>query len=378
MGEVLDMLQNEDAVWLEDILKRIKEKIYATSKSIGDHMPHLSVGGKYDNWGGDNICWWTNGFWAGLLWLLYRETHNEYYKTIAESIEEKLDNAFELFDALHHDVGFMWSLTAVANYKITGNDRSRRRGLLAASLLAARFNVKGGYIRAWNGDKVGWSIIDSMMNLPILYWASEQTNDKRFENIALLHATKTMNNFVRSDGSCNHIVVFDPDSGEMIDTLGGQGYEQDSSWSRGQAWALYGFMLSYIYTKESKFLNTAKRIAHYFIANIYNDYIPNTDFRSPPEPVKKDSTAGVIAACGLIEIAKATEENERAIYLNAAKGILRAIDEKSSHWGEDEEAMITNGMIAYHSENGQLPIIYGDYFFVEAILKLKGRNELFW
>jgi unsaturated chondroitin disaccharide hydrolase len=369
----------ENSEWINDVWSRIEQKISKTSRSIGGNIPHISQNKKYDSWGNEDITWWTNGFYAGILWLMYRETNDEYYKNTAELIELKLDEALFAYDGLYHDVGFMWSLSSVANFKITGNDKSKSRGMLAASTLASRYNVNGDFIRAWNGDdNQGWAIIDCMMNLPLLYWASEQIIDKRFSSIAIKHADKTMREFVRPDGSVNHIVIFDVDTGIALETPRGQGYQSGSSWSRGQAWAIYGFMLSYISTKKQEYLDTAKRVAHYFIANICDDYIPLCDFRAPNEPVKKDSTAGAIAASGLIEIAKYVDEFEADVYLNAAIKILKALDEKCSSWDDEEEALIKMGMIAYHNDLGQVPIIYGDYFFIEAVLKLKGQDELFW
>ena len=364
--------------WADEVFVRIGNKLAITSRKIGVSFPHLSQNGKYDNIGETDIAWWTNGFWPGILWHMFVETSDEYYRDTAQTLEEKMDQAFLDYDGIGHDVGFMWSLSAVANYKITGSQSSRQRGMLAASMLASRFNIDGGFIRAWNGDNVGWAIIDCMMNLPILYWASEQVNDNRFASIAMRHADKAIKEFIRPDGSSNHIVIFDPATGEKLDTPGGQGYERGSSWSRGQSWALYGFMLSYKYTKKQEYLDTAKRVAHYFVSNICCDYVPLTDFRAPAEPVKKDATAGAIAACGLIEIAKAVSEYEADLYMNAAVNILKALDEKCGCWNVDDEALLKMGMLDYHGNYGQVPIIYGDYFFLEAIQKIRGKDLMFW
>lgn len=206
---------------------------------------------------------------------------------------------------------------------------SRRRGLLAATTLAARYNLDGKFIRAWNdstgsymGDveaSRGWMIIDCMMNLPLLYWASEELQDPRFKKIAVSHAKTAQQYIVRPDGSCNHIVAFDLETGEYLDNPGGQGYKQGSSWSRGQSWAVYGFALSCHHTKDESFLNTAKQCAHYCIANLATtDWLPLVDFRAPAGPVKYDSTAAMCTACGLLEIASHVEENEARFYTEAA------------------------------------------------------------
>lgn len=142
---------------------------------------------------------------------------------------------------------------------------------------------------------------------------------------------------------------------------------------------LYGFALSYIHTGKQEYLDTAKKIAHYFIACICDDYLPKCDFRSPNEPVIYDSTAGAIAACGLLEIAKNVPEHEKKIYFNAAVKMLKALEENFCNWEEDEDSILQMGTEAYHREEGKhIPIIYGDYYFVEAIYKLKGNTTLFW
>jgi len=369
MQEIL----SDNKTWVEDVWKRCRDKLYKTSSRIGDGIPYTTVNGKYDDKSKDGIEWWTNSFYSGILWLLYNDTKDEYFKKLAESVEDKLDGALSDFDKLHHDVGFMWLLSSVANFKATGNKKSYNRAMHAASVLAARYNVEGGFIRAWNGDNTkGWAIIDCMMNIPLLYWATEMAGDKRFEYIARRHADKTMNNFIRPDGSVNHIVSFDTENGEMIEAFGGQGYEVGSSWSRGQSWAVYGFAQSFNATGNKAYLDAAKRVANYFISCVCDDYVPHCDFRQPAEPDLLDSSAGAIAACGLIEISKAVGEHEKALYLNAAINILKALDEKCGAWNEDEEALLKYGTSAYHDKAGHhIALIYGDYYFMEAIDKLR-------
>lgn len=368
MKEIL----TENKEWVEDVWKRCKDKLFKTTERIGDTIPYTTVNGKYDDKTESDIAWWTNSFYAGILWLLYKDTKDERFKNLAEKVEDKLDGALYNFDELHHDVGFIWLLSSVENFKLTGNKKSYNRAMLAASVLAARYNVEGGYIRAWNDDLNGWAIIDCMMNIPLLYWATEMKNDKRFEYIARHHADKTMNTFIRPDGSVNHIVSFNPENGEVIETIGGQGYEVGSAWSRGQSWAIYGFAQSYNATGNAEYLNAAKRVANYFISAVCDDYVPRCDFRQPAQPELKDSSAGAIAACGMIELSKAVGEHEKALYLNGAINILKALDEKCGAWNEDDEAILKFGTSAYHDKPGHhMSLIYGDYYFMEAIDKLR-------
>ena len=275
--------------------------------------------------------------------------------------------------------------------------QTRRRGLLAANLLAGRYNPQGKFIRAWN-DKMaelagplmgakkidirGWMIIDCMMNIPLLYWASEETKDPRFKYVAINHAKTAQQYIARPDGSCNHIAGFEPDTGEFVIAPGGQGYAEGSSWSRGQSWAVYGFALSYRHTKDPSFLDTAKRCAHYGISNMaVTDWLPLVDYRAPETPLKYDTTAAMITSCGLLEIARHVPDHEKRFYTEAAYRMLRACDEKFCNWIPQEDSIVDGGTYFYNDptgENTQVPIIYADYYLIEAVLRLKGKDLFIW
>ena len=387
------MLKEKELVWVNEVIEKIKKKMEWVSEKSKDKIPYTTINGEHDNradkniiWNmDDGINWWTNGFWGGMMWLMYHETGEQRYADIAAISENRLDQCFQDYYGLHHDVGFMWLPTAVANYKLTGNEESRKRGLHAANLLAGRFNPVGKFLRAWNGipnmesdDTRGWAIIDSMFNIPLLYWAFEETKDPRFKHIAMLHADTLMRAFIRPDGSSNHIVEFDPFHGGVVRTYGGQGYENGSSWTRGQTWAMYGFLMSYIHTKKEEYLNTAKKVADYFIANIPEDGIIPVDFCQPKEPAWEDSTAATIAACGLIELSKYVDESEKELYFTAALKLLHALYEKRCDWSKANDCILTHCSSAYHALNHHFSIIYGDYFFMEAVFKLKGDDIFLW
>lgn len=374
-----------DMNWVKETWNKVEKKLAKVVPNVDTAFPYTSKDGKYVAHSSGKASWWTNGFWAGMMWLMYRQTGDETYRKIAEDCEEKLDITIHEFNELHHDVGFMWLLSSVANYRLTGNEMSKTRGMHVATLLAGRYNAQAKFIRAWNstgawdGDKTGWAIIDCMMNIPLLYWASDESGDPRFRYAAMSHADTAMNSFVRPDGSCNHIVSFDPVTGEVLSTPGGQGYESGSSWSRGQSWAIYGFALSYIHSGKQEYLDTAKKVAHYFIANLDETGVPAVDFRSPAGDEMKDSTAGCIAACGLIEIAKVVPEHEKALYLRAAMRILKGIDAHCCDYSDNEQSIVQKGTEAYFNKDGiHIPIIYGDYYFMEALTKLMGDDVLFW
>ena len=374
-----DYLSKENQQWIEETWNKLDEKLSMVTLRSKNKLPYSTVNGVHDNRAETDIGWWTNGFWGGLNWLMYVGTGKEVYKETAMRSEEMLDGVFDIPTRLDHDVGFIWHLTAGIDYRLTGNKQSFNRNYKAAMSLMSRFNMRGNFIRAWNTDEAkGWSIIDCMMNLPLLYWASEVLQDDRFTQVAKAHADMATQDHIRPDGSVNHIVVHNPDTGEFVESRGGQGYGVGSSWSRGCSLALYGFALSYAYTKEEKYLDTAKKVAHYFVSCLsVTDWLPLTDFRAPETPVLYDSTAGACAACGLLEIAKYVSEHEKPLYIQAALNILQAMEKNWCNWEENEDSILQMGMLKYDHMK-QEPIIYGDYFFVEAILKLKNQKFSAW
>ena len=375
-------LNNKDKEWAEEIYDKLKTKLKAEAMRNQNVIPYISLNGRYYDLGmPDGIYWWTNGFWPGMLWQMYNATKEELYRRTAEDVEMRLDEALEGYERLNHDVGFMWLHTSVANYRLTGNKDSRRRALHAANILAGRYNPAGKYIVAWNDNRPGWFIIDCLMNLPILYWAANETNDPRFKIIAMEHTHTAIKHLLRADGSCNHIAILSPQTGDCIETPAGQGFASGSSWSRGQSWGLYGFALAYRHTGEHKFLDAAKKIAHYAIANFaQNDWLPLADFRSPLEPVIYDSTAAMISASGLLEIAGHVDEHEKNLYNGAACKLLKNTEKAFADWNTDTDGIIGKGTAAYHGkpEDTEVPIIYGDYFFTEAVLRLLEKDFLIW
>lgn len=378
-------LEEKDLAWAQETLERTAHKLEKVAQRSAEKIPYTTVDGVHDDKSGDKeIGWWTNGFWGGIMWQMYTLTGKEIYRNIAEQNEKKLDADLMDYEKLDHDNGFKWLPTAVADYRVTGNRSSKNRGLLAAGNLAGRYNCAGKFIRAWNDwpnskvDRRGWAIIDCMMNLPLLYWASEETGDPRFSQIAANHADTAMKAFIRGDGSANHIVEFDPASGEMIKSYGGQGYGEGSSWTRGQSWGLYGFMLSYLHTQNNAYLETAERIANYIIANIPDSGLIPVDFRQPEDVKLEDSTAAAIASCGLIELARQKDGRQQKIYLNAALKMLQALTKNSFNWNEEEDNLLTKCTAAYHDEKHEFSIIYGDYFFLEALMKLTDKELFIW
>ncbi|GHU67219.1 glycosyl hydrolase family 88 [Clostridia bacterium] len=362
--------------WLDEVWTKVTAKMpYCIEKAHElDQIPYTTKDG---NWTTLGPTWWTNGFWPALMWQMAIGTGDALYREEAERGELLMDEALRRFEDLHHDLGFQFKISSGVNYALTKNPKSLRRVTLAANLLAGRFNPNG-FIRAWNGERIGWSIIDSMMNLPLLYWASRESSDPRFRLIAERHADHTLQYFIRPDASSHHIVIFDPVTDAVLDTPRGQGYAPGSSWSRGQAWALYGFTLSHLWTGKGIYLDTARRVADRFLERITPDWIPNIDFEQPDEPYAKDNCAGAIAACGLLELAKLIPERAD-VYNEGALNLLKAMADECADWSRDDPGILKLCTGQYSDPNSwHMKMVYGDYFFVEALLKLKGSSINLW
>lgn len=370
----------ENQAWLESFWQKLENKLSKTAVKSRNKIPCAAIDGMHDDCSPERIIRWTNGFWGGLMWLMYSATQKECYKLTAEASGERMLNAFTFADKLDHDVGFQFHILYGAEYNLTGNRWARNNNLIASMMLSSRYEPLGGFIRAWNPNqnatKDGWTIIDTMMNLPLLYWASKETGDMRYQRYAIKHADMTMRDHVREDGSVNHIVVHNPlVEGEIIETRGGQGCDVGSSWSRGCSWAVYGFVLSYIHTGKKEYLDTAIKCANYFVEQTKaTDYLPRCDFRQPDTPKHYDSTAGVIASCGLIELAKILDDES---YLEQAINILKKLEKDCCDFSLDTDFILGMGMESY-AIGIQKNIIYGDFYLAEAILKLKGNTFLPW
>ena len=385
-------LLEENKAWVDETFAKVDKKLSAVTLRSRDKL--------VDGVGEDGVTHksvhplaWTSGFWGGMNVLMYEYTKNEDYLLTAKKSEEMLDEALGNFEKLYHDVGFMWHILSGALYRLTGDEGSKRRNLFAASSLFSRYVLSGGFIRAWNNSSGwqgrlvdNWTIIDCMMNLPILYWASDYLRDDRFKQIAISHANMSLEQHIRPDGSVVHIVEHDRETGAPIEHIAGQGLGPETCWSRGQAWAIYGFVLSYIHTGDVRYLDASKKISNYFIANVCDEWIPRVDFRSPSTPVYYDSTAAMCAACGMLELAKILPEDEGGMYANAAINMIKAVSEKFGDFDPATDVMISHGSVRYpipgtytEKQAGvHIPIIYAEYYFVEALLKLKGSEFMPW
>ncbi len=329
---------------------------------------------------------WTSSFFTGMALLAWRETKVDYFiqqvKRLAPLYREKVyDHCMDTM----HDLGFLYSLFSVALYKLTGDEAQRETGLRAAEVLAGRFDEKGGYIRAWGrmdehgSDYEGLAIIDCLMNLPLLFWASKETGEQRFRNIAAQHADTTLEYFVRDDDSVYHSYRLDPATGKVI---GGDNYcgrNVETYWARGTAWAVYGFALAYGYTQDPKYLEASVRLARKFVENLDDEVVPVWDFKLPPgEPLLRDSSAGAIAVCGFQELDKLGATNTAIMEAKQAM-LLRLcsdnyLDVKEACSGILRDAEVGDGVGKARSAYTS----WGDYYFMEALSRELWKGETFW
>jgi unsaturated chondroitin disaccharide hydrolase len=371
------------------MLEQIVEKLKRLCEANQDKIPYtLEENGTYNNMDfvdpahlDYGVSWWTNGFFSGILWQLYAYTEEERFKTYARRQEEKLDQCFSIFLGLNHDVGFMWLLSAAMDYRLTGDLEAKARMLHAAAILAGRFHPKGNYIRAWNspkGENAGWAIIDCLMNLSLLYLASNETGDPCFADIAKAHTDMVLSDFIRADGSVCHIVEFDPRTGARLRSHGGQGYSHGSCWSRGQAWAIYGLTNGYSHTGNAAYLAAARQTANYFIEHLPESYLVPNDFCQPTDSDFEDSSAACIASSGLMSLADLLGAEEGVSYVKAAEGLLHALLTNRVNLAPDSQALVEGCSVAYHDEHSVRTLIYADYFLLEAMLKQAGKHVPIW
>ena len=363
----------------EEALNRIAGKYRKTAETAAEAgmIPYKSVKGQWIPSPYDGNSWWTGGFWPGLMWQLWRLTRDGFFRQEARRAEKLLTEEFRTFRLLNHDVGFMYLLSCGADAKLTGDEQAETDMLHAASLLMGRFNP-AGFIRAWNEpERTGYAIIDCMMNLALLYRASRDTSDPRFRQVAKIHADTTLCEFLRENGSVSHIIEFDPESGKRVREHPGQGYGPGTQWSRGQAWGLYGFALAYRHLNDARYLEAAKRIAENFTAHIREDGLTDCDFCQPADEERIDNIAGSIAACGLQELAALTGETK---WKQQAERLVDGMLAQCVDWDGEYCGILTHCTASYHDDGAgrHTNIVYGDYFLVEALMRLCGKDPELW
>ncbi|MCS2161556.1 glycoside hydrolase family 88 protein [Scandinavium sp. H11S7] len=330
---------------------------------------------------------WTTGFWTGQLWLCWELTGDEQFRTQAEnliySFSERLDKGIDIDN---HDLGFLYTLSCVSAWKITGNDEAHRTAIKAAEKLITRFDPISRIIQAWgtldDHEQRGRMIIDCNMNLPLLFWAAQQTGEKKFSSVAIAHIEQVSKYIVRPDASTHHTYYIDTITGQPKFGKTHQGYSDSSCWARGQAWGIYGFMLSYKYTGQKEYVEIARRLAHYFLNRLPKDMVCNWDLDLVGDDTYRDSSAAAITVCGLLELANAlpVTDKYKSYYENVAVTIMNSLIDNYLSTVNDP----CEGILKYSAYNVNKNIgvnecsIFGDYFFVEALTRLNQTWNSYW
>ncbi len=319
---------------------------------------------------------WVSGFYPGTLWYLYKFTSDEAFKTEAISRTALIEK--EKWNKGTHDLGFMIFCSFGNGYKFTGEKNYKDIIITASNSLISRYNKNTGLIRSWDHNKDKWQypvIIDNMMNLEMLFWASQVTNDPTYSDIALTHARNTMKNHFRDDYSSWHVINYDTITGEVISRDTHQGYSDESAWSRGQAWGLYGYTMCYRMTGDNAFLDQAKSIADFILTheNLPDDMVPYWDFNAPNIPnEKRDASSASIMASALIELSSFVNNPESTKYFNAAEKMLASLSSpKYLANSEQNGIFLIKHNVGSIPHNGQVdvPLNYADYYYVEALNK---------
>lgn len=334
---------------------------------------------------------WTTGFCTGQYWLAYEHTNDAAFREAAlvqvESFLRRIENRV---DVDHHDMGFLYTPSCVAAYMLAKNETGKKAALLAADNLMARFHEKGQFFQAWGqlGAKDNYRlIIDCLLNLPLLYWATEVTGNPAYREKAVAHTRTSLKHLVRQDNSTFHTFFFDPETGAPLRGVTHQGRRDGSAWARGQAWGVYGLALAYKYTRDPECIDLFYRVADFFIDRLPANHIPywDLDFADgSDEP--KDSSAAAIAACGMLEMAKYLPKEKAEHYTEWAKKIAEALDKHCAVQSpEQSNGLLLHGVYAKSTDENPVSDrgvdecnTWGDYFWLELLTRLATDWHIYW
>ncbi|WP_424321316.1 glycoside hydrolase family 88 protein [Lacticaseibacillus chiayiensis] len=330
---------------------------------------------------------WTNGFWTGMLWLAYEYTGDHKYRILAEknvaSFTDRIDRKISVD---HHDLGFLYSPSVVSAYRLTGNQLAKETGIKAADQLLTRFHEKSGFIQAWGAKGAkdeNRLIIDALLNIPLLYWATNVTGDSKYRQVADRHYQTALKTVFREDGSTFHTYFFD-DAGNPLRGATRQGYADDSDWARGQAWAIYGTALHYYDAHDVAAFDSFKAVTNFFLNRLPGDDVPYWDliFQEGSDQ-SRDSSSAAIAVCGMHEMLKYLPESDpdKPVYRAAMHAQLKSLVQNYTTPvdGQTAEPLLLHGVYSWHSSHGvDEGNLWGDYFYMEALIRFYKDWQLYW
>lgn len=343
---------------------------------------------------------WTNGFWTGEIWLAYEHCmgipgkSGDTAETLKHAAEVQVESFYQRIlnkeQVDHHDMGFLYTPSCVAAYKLTGSKKAREAAIMAADQLIARYHPVGEFIQAWGPMDAPENyrlIIDCLLNLPLLYWATEETGDGKYRRIAEKHIHTAVANVIREDYSTWHTFFFDMKTGAPDHGSTCQGYRDGSAWARGQAWGVYGMACAYRYTKREDYIDKFRHVTEYYLEHLPKDLVPYWDLEfgeGSAEP--RDSSSASIVVCGLLEMSKYLQADEAAYYTGLAKKILKSVYDNYAV----KDSSVSNGLVLHSTYSNHSPYntcnhygvdecnIWGDYFYMEALTRLDRDWKQYW
>lgn len=335
--------------------------------------------------------YWTTGFWTGEIWLAYEYCGDEQLKAAGEvQIESFLNRIDRKIEVDHHDMGFLYSPSCVAGYKRMGSEKGKEAALKAADQLILRYHPVGEFIQAWGPMDEAENyrlIIDCLLNLPLLYWASVESGDNKYREIAEKHIDTTIKNVIREDYSTWHTFFFDMKTGEPDHGSTCQGYRDGSAWARGQAWGIYGCALAYKYTRREEYIEIFKHVTQYFLEHLPKDMVPFWDLEfTDGDAQPRDSSSASIAACGMLEMIQYLDKEDAAIYRKLAKQIMKSVYNNYAV----KDPKVSNGLVLHSTYSNHSPYntcnhcgvdecnSWGDYFYMEALTRLQKDWIPYW
>lgn len=360
---------------------RTLSSLRTDSGTIDYSMIPRNIADSATTWECRNVCpeEWCDGFWPGVLWYNYENTGDSTLRREALRFTEAL-RPIVYSPVYDHDLGFLIFCSYGNAYRLTADKTCKQVILDAADSLATLYNPRVGTLLSWprNVGMFGGhnTIMDNMINLEMLFWASKNGGRKELYDIAFKHAETTMNNHFRPDGSCYHVAVYNPESGEFIRGCNHQGYDDDSMWARGQAWAIYGYTMVYRETRDPRFLAFAQKVTDVYLSSLPDDGIPYWDFRDPGIPeVPRDASAACVVASALIELSDYVDDSTSRRYLDASKKMLATLASDRYRCGEAKPAFL-NHSVGNMPANSEIDasIIYADYYYIEALTRLHNHQ----